>query len=100
MHRLGVVSCFFSEVDRIKGIVDQRPKRNETDLHGIERHADGGSGRTDVLERGRGRQVERSAQFANQLPAVQRVAQVHVAGRAVQDCNVQRINRNHTSTLH
>jgi len=51
----------------------------------VERHRARRARRADVLERGRGREAGRRAQLAHQLPAVERVEQVDVAGVAVED---------------
>ena len=51
--------------------------------------ADRRAGGADVFEAGGGGQIERLAQFAYQLPAVEGVEQVDEAGTAVQDLNGQ-----------
>ena len=57
----------------------------------VERGRDGGAGGADVLERGRGREPGRGAEFADQLPRAERVEHVDVARLAVQHLERQRV---------
>ena len=57
----------------------------------VERSRDGGAGRADVLERGRGREPGRGAEFADQLPGAERVEHVDVARLAIQHLERQRV---------
>ena len=55
-----------------------------------QRHGDGGPGGADVLEGRGGGQAGCLLQLGDELPAVQRVEEVDVAGLAVQDFEGQR----------
>eukprot|EP00962_Isochrysis_galbana_P029096 scaffold9274_cov103-Isochrysis_galbana.AAC.3 len=56
-----------------------------------ERRVDGGAGGRDMLERGGGGQAGRLAQLADELPRVEGVQKVDVAGRAGEHCERERL---------